>query len=248
MISSGTLSFWHPWAQKTFSNQCTPAFLPTSAGGCIAQTRWNTHQQNFVAQAHWSAQKKSVTGRNLGQVQDVTKKLCGQGSRHLQSCKMARKNLRVSTRIKGHQRPKHLLCVEVSIFVDSLRRAAGMRPAAPAARCKWCNKMQQDHTHKYKDHTDFFPNLDLLANMKNGCTMLHPSKENMNKDPHRAIDFNRKFHGIFRPSYHTTWQHWRLDGVGHWIHVGGSTNWCVGILCRILETFAQSHCLDMFRF
>lgn len=66
MISSGTLSFWDPLAHKTFSNQFTPAFLPTSAGGCIAQTRWNTDQQNFVAQAHWSAQKKSVTGRNLG--------------------------------------------------------------------------------------------------------------------------------------------------------------------------------------
>lgn len=222
MISSGTLSFWDPLAHKTFSNQCTPAFLPTSAGGCIAQTRWNTDQQNFVAQAHWSAQKKSVTGRNLGPGSRCHKKTLRAGQQALAE---------LSTRIKGHQRPKHLLCVEVSIFVDSLGRAAGMRPAAPESQVQM---MQQDAT---RSHTQiqrpyrFFSNLDvLIVNMQNGCTILHPPKNIWTKT-HRAIDFNREFQGIFRPSYHTTWQHWRLDGVGHWIHVGGSTNWCVGILC-----------------
>lgn len=75
--------------------------------------------------------------------------------------------------------------------------------------------------------------------------MLHPPKKIWTRT-HRTIDSNVNFR-IFSPSYHTTWQHWCLDGVGHWIHIGGSTNWCVGILC-LTGNFAGSHCLDMFRY
>lgn len=173
MISSGTLSFWDPLAHKTFSNQCTPAFLPTSAGGCIAQTRWNTDQQNFVAQAHWSAQKKSVTGRNLGPGSRCHKKTLRAGQQALAE---------LSTRIKGHQRPKHLLCVEVSIFVDALCRPA-MRPAAPAARYKWCgrcNKITHTNTKTIQIFFKF-----RCTNSKYAKWLYHiaPSKEYMNKDP-----------------------------------------------------------------
>lgn len=154
---------------------------------------------------------------------------------------------RLSTRLDGYQRPKHLLCVEVSIFVDSICRA--LRPGAPEERSKWCGRCNKI-THRYKDHTDFFSNGCTSRYEVSSCTTLYPQKKTWTRT-HRTIHFKVHFRGslkqlseIFSPSYHTTWQHWCLDGVGHWIHAGWSTNWCVGILC-LTENFAQSHgCLD----
>lgn len=143
--------------------------------------------------------EKSVTGRNLGPGSRCHKKTLRAGQQPLAELQNGTKNLRVSTRIKRHQRPKHLLCVEVSIFVDSLGRAAGMRPAAPESQVQM---MQQDAT---RSHTQIqrpyrlFSNLDVPVNMKNGCTNVAPIQRIYEQRPTEPSILTVNFRVFFVP-------------------------------------------------